>query len=118
MDIGTGFSLASLITSTCLNMAPATYNAACNGALTAGTKQSGIEKSVNDVQGKITTFADKESKQIIGEKPLSYLGGALFIKKIADERKVNLNLPKFVLYDSASTELSENSCKLNLQWNF
>jgi len=117
MDIATGFGLAPLIVSTCLGLS-GQYNAACNGALTAGTKQTGIEKSVNDTQSLITTFADKKAKYYIGEKPLSYLGSALFIKKIADERKVNLNLPHIFLYDSASTELSENSCKLNMQWNF
>jgi hypothetical protein len=118
LDIGTGFSLSSLIVSTCVSMTPANYNTACTSALTAGSKQSGLEKNVNDVQGKITTFADKESKEYIGEKQLKYIGSALFIKKIADERKVSLQLPKVFLYDSASTELSESSCKLNLQWNF
>lgn len=117
MDIATGFGLGPLIVSTCLGLS-GQYNTACNSALTAGSKQSGIEKSVNDAQNMVTTYADHKAKYYIGEKPLTYIGSLLWAKKVADERKVTLSLPRFVLYDSASTELSENSYKLNLQWNF
>lgn len=117
MDIATGFGLAPLIVSTCIGFS-GQYNAACNSALSATAKQTGIEKSVNDAQNVVSTYADRKAKYYIGEKPMSYIGSVLFIKKIADERKMTLNLPHFMLYDSANTELSENSYKLNLQWNF
>lgn len=110
-------TLSSIIVSTCVGFT-GSYNAACTNALTAGAKQSGVEKNMNEIQDRGTKFFDEKAKDLLGEKSMGIVGSAMWLKKVTDERKVTLGLPRYKLYDSANTELSESSAKLNLQWNF
>lgn len=111
------FSLSTLIVASCVSFTGQVQNA-CTNSLDAGSKQAGLEMYVNKAKDMGTQKVDYTAKYLIGEKQLGIIGSAMWIKKVADERKVTLSLPKFPLYDSASTDLSENSTKLNLQWKF
>lgn len=97
---------------------PAIYTTACNKAVDAGTRQTGIRQQADKAEELTTKFADHEAQSLIGKKGVSVVGAGMFIYKTTTDKKLKVEVPNFGLCDSINTELATDSQMLRLQWNF
>lgn len=110
--------LDTLIITSCMGMQSGQPQDACQKALQAGTKQSGVEKVANDQETAITKKADTKAKDLLGEQTYSVVGGTVFLAKTVSEKKVSLGLPTMGICNSIKAEVSDKQSQLKLEWKF
>lgn len=91
---------------------------ACEKALQAGSKQSGVETAANDEEKRVTQKADAKAKEFLGEKAVGVVGGTVFIAKTISEKKVTFGLPTLGVCDSVKAQVSDKASELKIEWNF
>lgn len=107
--------LDSLIITSCIGLSGNAQDA-CNQALIAGAKQSGIEQNVNEVEKKYSSKADREARELLGNS-YNFVGSTVFVAKSISDKAVTLGLPTFGLCNSLKAKISDNP-SLNMEWKF
>lgn len=108
----------TLIVTSCMGFQAGQAQDACQKALQAGSKQSGIEKVVNNKEQQITKKADQTAKEMLGETTVGVVGGTVFLAKTISEKKVSLGLPTLGMCNSIKAEVSDKQSQLKLEWKF
>lgn len=109
--------LETLIVTSCVGV-PSTYLDACNKALQAGTKQSGVEQSVDAAETKVGKKADNIAKEYVSENVAGVIGGAAFVAKSVSEKSATLNLPNMGICTTIKTTVGKDKSVLKLEWKF
>jgi hypothetical protein len=109
--------LDSLIVFSCVGLA-GQQNDACNKALVAGSKQSGIEQTTDTYENHQLKLLEKDAYQLFGENAVNVVGGTAWVTKSLVEKKASFGLPNMGLCDKLVTEINQNEAKLVFKWKF
>jgi hypothetical protein len=109
--------LDSLIMTACLGASGATHDA-CQKSLQAGSKQSGVEQNIDTYESKVTTNAEKDTKEKLGETTVEILGGTAFLTKSVVEKHATIGLPNLGLCTYIKAQIGQDKSMLSLEWKF
>ncbi len=109
--------LDTLIVTSCVGLSGASQDA-CNKALTAGAKQSGIEATANNTEQKITKAADKDAKELLGTGTVNVVAGTAFLVKSVASKSAVLNLPNLGICNTMTININQQQSLLNLKWMY
>lgn len=109
--------LAQGIVAICLS-ASGQYNTACNKALDAGTKQSGIQQNVDNFENKSLDLAKKNGTETFGSVPVALATAGVFSYKVYKAKSVDFKLPNLGIADTISNQVTDKSYKLLFTWHW
>lgn len=110
-------AMTALITSACIGLSGA-HQQACEKAIEAGSKQTGLEQSVDQIQKMVERKANNKAKDIIGKSGMDIAGGGIFLVKTAIDKSVKINLPTLGICDRISTQVGVNQNSMQMEWGF
>jgi hypothetical protein len=93
-------------------------NDACQKALTAASKQSGVEQSANKYEQNRLNYLQSGAEGFLGKDAVAAIGGVGWAGKSVIERKASFGLPNFGICNSIKFEFNSNLEKLVFQWRF
>lgn len=108
--------LESLIMTSCLGLI-GDAQVACNKAIEAGMKQSGVEASSNQAEDVYVRKADTEAHSVLGTD-YNLVAATVFVVKTASDRSVSFGLPTFKVCDKISAQVGADKSALNMEWKF
>ena len=109
--------LDSIIMSACMGLS-GQGNDACQKALTAGAKQSGVEKSANSYEQNRLSYLQSGAEDVLGKNTVAAIGGAGWAAKSVADRKASIGLPNFGICSGLKFEINSSTSKLVFQWRF
>lgn len=109
--------LSSLIVSACVGMSSPAKEA-CQKAVEAAGKQSGIEKQAMDAQKKLEKTAKREATELMGKTPVDVIGGTVFLVKAISDKSVGASVPTMGLADKIRIEVGEERSQIKMEWKF
>jgi hypothetical protein len=109
--------LDSLIITACMGLYGQS-NDACQKAMTAGAKQSGVEQSASKYEQNRLNYLQSGAEGYFGKDTVAVVGGVGWVAKSAIDRKATLGLPNFGFCESLKFEFNSNTEKLVFQWRF
>jgi hypothetical protein len=109
--------LESLIVAGCVGLS-GQQNDACQKALTAGSKQSGLEQTTGSYENHESNLWLSRANDWFGKDAVGIMGGAGWLAKSAIERKASFGLPSFGICNSVKFEFNQSAEKLIFQWRF
>ena len=104
--------LDSMILTACMGMSGQS-NDACQKALTASAKQSGVEQSVNTYEKHQTKSLEYKAYDWFGKQTVGVVGGAVWLGKSVSEKKAS-----FGIYGPISMDVGQKLTQLVLKWTF
>lgn len=110
-------AMAILIASACISSSGVKQEA-CEKGLQAGTKQFGIEKSVNILEDKVQNGAKLTAYDWFGKTGSDVLGGTIFLAKSVKDKSVSFGLPTLGIANRITTTAGVDVYRLNLEWRF
>ena len=110
--------LATAFTSVCVGLMPGTYDMACNKALEAGTKQTGIYQQSEQVENKSLEYVTEKGEKNLGKPVAVVLASGPFLYKSYKEKTLRFNVPNFGLCDRISNEITPNSYSVKFGWHW
>lgn len=110
-------ALQTIITASCVSLSGVAQDA-CNKALEAGTKQSGVEQNVNKIEDNVSKTADKQARSVVGNSGMDVAGGVAFIAKSVVEKSAIFALPTFGLNMSLKAQVGAEKSGLSLEWKY
>jgi hypothetical protein len=108
--------IETLIVTSCVGLS-GQNQLACNNALTAGSKQSGVETEMNQFETKVTKNAESDVRDYLGNNANVVAGGVFLIKGIAD-KAATFTLPNFGVCTSMKADIGQSKSLLRLEWKF
>src|SRR5271165_237244 len=102
----------SMILTACMGMSGQS-NDACQKALTAGSKQSGVEQNLNLYESNQTKNLELKAYSWFGKEAVGVVGGAVWLGKSVSEKKAS-----FGLYGPVSMDVGQKLTRLVLKWTF
>jgi len=109
--------LDTLIVTSCMGLSGMQQDA-CNKALIAGSKQTGIETTVNTAEDKTTKVLDKGARDYLGDTNVNVVAGTAFVAKTIVDKSATVNLPTLGLCNSVTASVSHEKSLLSLQWKY
>jgi hypothetical protein len=110
-------AMTALITSACIGLSGSGQEA-CNKALEAGSKQSGIEQDVDRIEKHVTQNADQKGHEYLGDKGMEVVGGTAFVAKTLIDKSLVFGVPTFGICDRIVNKVEPNKYSLQLEWKF
>lgn len=110
-------TMTTLAISVCIGLSGAQQQA-CEKAIEAGAKQSGIEQNVDRFQRKIEKNATDKATDIIGKPGVDVVGGGVFVAKTIMDKSVRFNLPTLGICDRITNQIGVNQYSTQLEWGF
>lgn len=110
-------ALESIIVASCVGMS-GNANDACQKALQAGSKQSGVEQNMNQTEVGVTKRADATAKEYLGEPTYDVVAGIAVVAKTVSDKSAIVALPTMGLCSSFKAEIKQDKQVLKLEWNF
>lgn len=110
-------AIAIAITSACLNLSGPAQQA-CDKALEAGAKQSGIEQNVDQIEKHIERDADQKGHYYLGDTGMEVVGSTVFVAKTLIDKSLKFNTPTFGLCDRITNQVGPDKYSLQLEWRF
>lgn len=110
-------AMSLMIVSACLSF-NGQGKEACEKALEAGSKQSGIEQNVNQAQDRLEDKAKKNAKDLLGDTTMDVVGGTVFLAKTISDKSVKFSLPTMGLCDKITNEVGPDKYQLQMVWRF
>lgn len=104
--------LDSLIVASCVGLA-GQANDACNKALEASAKQSGVEQTTSAYEKHQLKNIEEGAVSFLGKDAVNVSGGMIWLTKSLVDKKAS-----FGLYGPLSTEIAPSLTKLVLKWTF
>lgn len=111
-------AISNMILSACLSVHPGQARQACDNAVQAGLKQSGVEKHLDKTEKRIKRKAENQVDEFVGQEGKVIIGDSLLLIKTISDKSVKFKLPTFGLCDSATNEIGVDSYKVNMEWRF
>lgn len=109
--------LTSAITSICMGITGAGQQACLNG-LNAGTKQTGMDHSIDAKEQQEIRLLNEDAYETFGPNGVKIIGGTLYLVKVAQDRGVTVNLPTLGLCDNFTSLAGIDNYSLRLEWRF
>lgn len=110
-------AIAVLIASACISSSSVKQEA-CEKGLQAGTKQFGIERSINTLENRVQKGAKSTAYNWFGQTGSDVLGGTIFLAKTVSDKSLSVKLPTMGIADRITTTAGVNLYRLNLEWRF
>lgn len=110
-------AMAILIASACISSSGVKQEA-CSKGLEAGTKQFGVEQSVNSFEKKVEKDAKLTAYDWFGKTGSDVLGGTIFLAKTVKDKSVSFGLPTLGIANRITTTAGVDIYRLNLEWRF
>lgn len=107
----------TLIVTSCVGLSGVQQDA-CNKALEAGSKQSGISQTMNTYEKHELNSLQDGAINYLGKDTVNVLGGMGWLTKSLVEKKASFGLPNFGICDKLTTEINTNTTKLVFKWMF
>lgn len=95
-----------------------TQQMACQKATEAGSKQSGIEKEMNDAEKRSLNKLEIEATDIFGKSGVNVVAGSVFVAKTLQSKSLSVGMPTFGLCSSIKTEINPDMSVLKFEWKF
>lgn len=109
--------LESIIVASCVGMSGQAQDA-CNKALQAGSKQSGMEQSFDSYEQHQTKMLEQTAYDWFGKDAVGVVGGTVWVGKAVAEKKASVGLPSFGICNKMSAEVGQKASQLVLKWSF
>lgn len=109
--------LGSTIIAICLS-AQGSYNQACNKALEAGSKQSGVYQEIDGIEKGTIKYINTQAEKRLTKNEMSAVATGYLVYKTTKDKKIQINLPTLGLFDKVHSEISPTSYNVRFQWNF
>lgn len=110
--------LDTLIVSGCVSFYPGQSQDACNKALVASTKQSGIESNMNTTEDKTLKNLDKNSREYLGNTTANVIAGTAIVAKTVADKAATIRLPNFGICNSMILKVNHETSVLSLEWKY
>lgn len=110
-------TMTVLIASACIGLS-GNKQQACEKALEAGSKQTGIEQNVDKFQKVVERKAKDGAEDVIGKDGVDVVGGGVFVAKTIVDRSVKFNAPTFDLCDRVTSQVGIDKYSVELEWGF
>lgn len=94
------------------------YDQACNKAVDAGTRQTGIRQTFDGAEDKSMQVFTQEAESYTPKPIQDVAATGVFVYRAARNKKVELKLPTMGVCDSMSSELTPASYALTVRWYF
>lgn len=107
----------SFIVSSCIGFTGQAQDA-CNKALLAGMRQSGIESTMNTMENNTSQKAENTARHYLGGTAVNYISASVFIAKSVASQSVSFGLPTLGLCNSFDVSIGASSSILNFGWKF
>jgi hypothetical protein len=91
---------------------------ACNKALTAGSKQSGIEANVDHAESKATKNLDKDAREYLGATTVDVVAGTAIVAKTIADKAATVKLPNFGICNTIVLKVNHEKSLLSLEWKY
>jgi hypothetical protein len=104
--------LDSLIVASCIGLS-GQANDACEKALEASAKQSGVEKTTSDYEKHELKNLEDDAVSFMGKDVVNVTGGMIWLTKSLVDKKAS-----FGIYGPLSTEIAPDLTRLVLKWKF
>lgn len=108
-------AMALMITSACLGLS-GNGQQACEKALEAGSKQSGIEQNVDKTQKYIEKAADRKAHDLLGQQVMEIAGGGIFIAKTVVDKSVQFSVPTLGICDRITSQVGVDKYSMQMVW--
>ncbi|NJO48210.1 MAG: hypothetical protein HC840_00680 [Leptolyngbyaceae cyanobacterium RM2_2_4] len=110
-------TMTILIAGACIGLS-GNSKLACEKALEAGSKKTGIEQNVNRFQKTVERKAKDQAEEYIGQEGVDVVGGGVFIAKTIVDKSVQFNAPTFDLCDKVTSQVGVDKYSVQLEWGF
>ena len=91
---------------------------ACNKALTAGSKQSGVENNMNTTENKTLKNLDKNSRDYLGNTTVDVIAGTAIVAKTVADKAATVKLPNFGICNTIVLKVNHEKSLLSLEWKY
>lgn len=109
--------VAAFITSACLGLS-GNGEQACQKAMEAGSKQSGIEQNVNKFEKTVERKATYKATDLLGKAAIDVVGGGLFLAKTVVDKSVQFNVPTLGTCDKITNKVGVDKYSVQMEWGF
>lgn len=107
----------TLIVTSCIGLSGVQKDA-CEKALIAGSKQSGIEANMDKAESKMTKNMEKDAKEYLGDTSVKVVTGTAIVAKTLVDKSATLKLPTFGLCTSITAHVGQEKSLLSLEWKY
>lgn len=107
----------TIILTSCVGLSGMQHDA-CEKALTAGSKQSGIEANVDKTESNMTKIAEKDAKEYLGDNTVKVVAGTAVVAKTLVDKAATIKLPTLGMCTSVVLKVGQEKSVLNLEWKF
>jgi|ERR1035437_183238 hypothetical protein len=107
----------TLIVTSCVGLSGIQQDA-CNKALTAGTKQSGIEANVDHEESKMTKKLDISAREYLGTTTVNVVAGTAIVAKTIADKAATVKLPNFGICNTMVLKVNHEKSLLSLEWKY
>lgn len=108
--------IADTITSVCINITDPSERDACLKGLSALSKTNDTDKMLDNGQDKFNKYLIRDATDAFGENGAKWIGGSLYLVKIAVDKGVTLSMPTLGLADGISSIVGPNTYLVRLEW--
>lgn len=109
---------ASAVTAFCVGVAPGTYNNACNHAIDAGTKQTGLRQNADRLEDFSVSKINQHVEKDLGRPVASTIAVGSYLYRVVNEKSITVRVPTLGICNSAKSQITPNSAKLMLEWRW
>lgn len=110
--------LTSAIMSACMGISTGQYNTACDKALEAEMKQTGVEQQESSGEKKTMDWGTKVAKDNLGETGAAVVAATVFTAKSYTEKKLSFPIKDTGICNTLSPEIKKDSAALNFIWKW
>lgn len=110
-------ALEAIIIASCLGLS-GNQREACVKALDAGSKQSGLERNVNQMEDRVSKQADTRARSLVGDGGMEVGASLGFVAKAAIEKSATFRFPVFMPAMYLHTQIGAEKSMLGLEWKF
>lgn len=107
----------TLIITSCIGLSGAQKDA-CDHALLAGAKQSGIEANVDHMESKTTKKLAIDAQEYLGKTPVDIVAGTAILVKTVADKAATVKLPTMGLCNSLVLRVSQDKSLLSIEWKY
>lgn len=110
-------ALEAIIMTTCIGLSGNVHDA-CEKALEAGSKQSGVAQNVGKFEDKVSRKADREARDIVGDTGMEAGAIGVSVVKTVVEKSATFRFPVFMPSMYLSTQIGVEKSQLGIEWKF
>jgi|ERR1035437_11110982 hypothetical protein len=107
----------TLIVTSCVGLSGMQRDA-CNKALTAGSKQSGIENNMDTAEKKTLKNIERDSRDTLGNTTVDVIAGTAIVAKTVADKAATVKLPNLGICNTMVLKVNHEKSLLSLEWKY